>query len=172
MKCTVFLASKRGNDDIYENIIRELGCWIGKNGHELVYGGTHTGLMGILSESVRENGGRIIGVGVKVPKIESVIRNDLDVLYMCDDMFSRKKKMMELADIFVVFPGSFGTLDELTDVLSALKLKQMNKPVYIMNVNGFYEPLRTLFDSMITAGFIDKETMENVHFISEAAEIR
>lgn len=171
MNIAVYLGAKSGNNPIYAEKVKELGTWIAKNGHSLVYGGSNVGLMGVLSDAVKDNGGKLIGVGVKVQKIIDAKRRDLDVYLETDNVQVRKKMMMDMSDIFITVPGSLGTLDEVTDIMATLKLKIVSKPCFIYNIDGFYNPLIAMLDTMCEKEFLSKTEIENVHFIESLSEI-
>lgn len=171
MKITVFLGSSSGNDPIYTEKIRELGHWIGKSGHTLVFGASNSGLMGELASAVKAEGGKMIGVGVKIPFIQAKKRNDLDEYIEAEHMQIRKKTMMELGDAFIAFPGSLGTLEELADVIAAIKIDEIDKPCFIFNINGFYDPLEKLIDNMCNAEFMEKASISKVHFVTAVCQI-
>lgn len=172
MNIAVYLGAKSGNKAIYAEKVKELGTFIAQNGHTLVYGGSNVGLMGILSDAVKDNGGKLIGVGVKVKKIIDAKRSDLDVYLETDNVQVRKKMMMDMSDMFVTIPGSLGTLDEVTDIMATLKLKIVSKPCFIYNINGFYNPLIAMLDNMCNEEFLSKSEIENVHFISSLDEMK
>lgn len=90
---------------------------------------------------------------------------------MADDLHERKKCMMERADAFVIFPGSLGTLDEATDILEGLKLKLLQKPCLIYNIDGFYDPLKALLQNMIDNGFLAGEELSFVKFVSDLGQL-
>ena len=171
MHIAVYLGARYGNRPIYASFVKELGQWIAQNGHTLVYGGSDVGLMGELASAVKDNGGRVIGISVNIPEILQGVRKDVDEEYIADNLHERKKMMMDRADAFVVFPGAFGTLDETTDILEALKLKLMEKPCLIYNIDGFYEPLRALLGNMIDSGFLEEQELHYIRFVRDIGEL-
>lgn len=171
MHIAVYLGARYGNRPVYASFVKELGQWIAKNGHTLVYGGSDVGLMGELASAVKDNGGKVIGISVNIPEILRGVRKDVDEEYVADSLHERKQMMMDRADAFVVFPGAFGTLDETTDILEALKLKLMKKPCLIYNIDGFYEPLRALLGNMIDSGFLEDQELCDIHFVRDIGEL-
>ena len=171
MKIAVYLASKSGNDPVYTEAVAELGHWIGSNHHDLVYGGSRVGLMGTLADAVKESGGKIYGVGVKVAKIQKVVHKDLDEHVEAETIQERKEIMMEKADAFITIPGSLGTLDEVTDIMAASKLGLSKKPCLIYNIKGYYDPLIAMLDNMVAEGFLSKSDISNVLFVKNLGEI-
>lgn len=171
MHIAVYLGARYGNRPIYAAFVKELGQWIAQNGHTLVYGGSDVGLMSELASAAKDNGGKIIGVSVNIEEILKGMRKDLDEEYVAQDLHERKKLMMEHADAFVVFPGALGTLDEATDILEALKLKLMEKPCLIYNIDGFYDPLQALLNNMVDSGFLAEEELHYIKFVSNIGEL-
>ena len=122
MNITVYLGASVGNDPAFLPAVQELGNWIGANGHALVYGGSKSGLMGALADSVLEAGGHVTGVEPSF-FIEAEFQHDgIDDLIVTSDMAERKAKMIELGDAFIAFPGGTGTLEEIAEVMSAVSL--------------------------------------------------
>ena len=171
MNITVFLGAKSGNDPIYTEAVHELGAWIAGNGHTLIYGGSSVGLMGALSDAVKENGGRIIGIGVKVEKILKVRRSDLDEYVEAENVQIRKELMVERSDAFIAIPGSLGTLDEITDVMAAVKLKLLCQPCILYNLKGYYEPLKAMLQKMMEEGFLSDSEVAGVTFADTFEDI-
>ena len=122
MNITVYLGANKGIDDTFSIAVRELGKWIGANGHTLIYGGSKTGLMGELAESVLMEGGRVTGVEPQFFVEAEVQYDEITELIVTKDMTERKTKMIELGDAFIAFPGGTGTLEEITEVMSKLSL--------------------------------------------------
>ena len=118
MNITVYLGASSGNDDKFQIAVRELGNWIGENGHTLVYGGSKAGLMGDLAESVLLSGGKVIGVEPQFFIDAGFEYNDITELIVTHDMSERKAKMIELGNAFITFPGGSGTLEEISEVIS------------------------------------------------------
>ena len=163
MNITVYLGANKGIDNTFTTAVRELGEWIGTNGHTLVYGGSKTGLMGELAESVLMAGGRVIGV-------EEVQYDEITELIVTKDMTERKTKMIELGDAFIAFPGGTGTLEEITEVMSKLSLNQLSAPCIFYNLNGYYDSMKEMLSHMIKMGLSAKERQKDIYFASDLAE--
>lgn len=116
MNITVYLASSTGNDPKFEAAVKELGTWIGASGNTLIYGGSKTGLMGELAQSVLQAGGKVIGVEPQFFVEEEYQYEGLTQLIVTKDMAERKTKMIELGDAFIAFPGGVGTLEEVSEI--------------------------------------------------------
>jgi len=165
----VFCGSSSGKNELYKAQTKQFGELISKNDMTLVYGGGKVGLMGILADAVIETGGKSIGV---IPQsiVELEIAHDnLTELFIVDSMSERKIKMTELSDAFVALPGGFGTLDELAEVLTYNQLRIIDKPVGLLNVNGYFDPMISFFNHAVEEGFVREEHRNNI-FISDDAD--
>lgn len=123
MNITVYLGALRGNDPVLKDAVKELGRWIGENNHTLIYGGSKSGLMGYIAESVLNAGGTAIGIEPQFFIDEELQYDGLTELIITKDMTERKTKMIELGDAFIAFPGGTGTLEEISEVMSKISLK-------------------------------------------------
>ena len=172
MNITVYLGANEGNDPCLQNAVRELGTWIGSSGNSLVYGGSKSGLMGMIADSVLSAGGEATGVEPQF-FIESEFQHDgLTKLIMTKDMSERKSKMIELGDAFIAFPGGTGTLEEIAEVMSMVSMKHLNAPCILYNLNGYYNGLKALLDHMIEKGLSSKERQEGIYFAGNLEEIK
>lgn len=125
MNITVYLGANLGTDPALPQAVQQLGRWIGESGNALVYGGSKSGLMGLLADSVLAAGGRVTGVEPKCFLDAELQHEGLTELIVTEDIPSRKTKMIELGDAFIAFPGGTGTLEEITEVISKLSLGQL-----------------------------------------------
>ncbi len=172
MNITVYLGANEGNDPCLQNAVRELGTWIGSSGNSLVYGGSKSGLMGVIADSVLSAGGEATGVEPQF-FIESEFQHDgLTKLIVTKNMPERKSKMIELGDAFIAFPGGTGTLEEIAEVMSMVSMKHLNAPCILYNLNGYYNALKALLDHMIEKGLSSKERQEGIYFAENLEEIK
>ena len=172
MHITVYLGASCGTDPHLAQAVRELGAWIGAAGHTLVYGGSRSGLMGAIADSVLLSGGAVTGVEPRC-FIESEFQHDgLTELIVTEDMAERKRKMIELGDAFIAFPGGTGTLEEIAEVMSKVSLKHLNAPCILYNLNGYYRALQALLEQMIEKGLSSEERQEGIYFADNLEEIR
>lgn len=172
MNITVYLGSNEGNDPCLRKAVEELGTWIGNSGHALIYGGSKSGLMGILADSVLKAGGEVTGVEPQF-FIENELQHDgLTKLIVTKDMTERKNKMIALGEAFIAFPGGTGTLEEIAEVMSKVSLKQLNAPCVLYNLNGYYDGLKALLHHMIEKGLSSKERQEGIYFAENLDEIK
>lgn len=139
---------------------QQLGRLIGEHGDTLVYGGGSIGLMGEVARAVHQHGGRVVGVIPEFMTKPEVAYHNADELVVTDDMRQRKAEMERRADAFVVLPGGFGTLEEVAEIVTLRYLRQHEKPVIIVNVNGFYDPLVELFEHFVREGFAKPRARE------------
>lgn len=172
MNITVYLGANKGNDDSLERAVQELGQWIGDSGHALVYGGSKTGLMGILAEGAVESGGKVTGVEPEM-FIQSEVQYDgVTELIVTKDFPERKRKMIELGDAFIAFPGGTGTLEEIAEVMSQIALQQLDAPCILYNLNGYYDGLKALLFHMIEMGLSTEERQKQIYFAENLADIK
>ena len=172
MNITVYLGASVGNDPAFLPAVQELGNWIGSNGHALVYGGSKSGLMGALADSVLEAGGHVTGVEPSF-FIEAEFQHDgIDDLIVTSDMAERKDKMIELGDAFIAFPGGTGTLEEIAEVMSRVALGQLDAPCILYNLNGYYDGLRTQLAHMIELGLSSEARQRGIYFADDLEQIR
>lgn len=172
MNITVYLGAFEGNDTCLADAVKELGKWIGNSGNSLVYGGSKSGLMGEIAESVLNAGGKVTGVEPQ-SFIDSNFQYDgLTNLIITKDMSERKAKMIELGDVFIAFPGGTGTLEEIAEIMSKVSLKQLNAPCILYNLNGYYNSLKELLNHMIEKGLSSEKRQEGIFFAENLDEIK
>ena len=134
MNITVYLGASGGNDPTLKDAVRELGHFIGESGNALVYGGSKNGLMGELAESVLKAGGEVTGVEPQFFIDKGYEYDAITRLIVTRDMTERKAKMIELGDAFIAFPGGTGTLEEISEVMSKVSLKQLDAPCILYDL--------------------------------------
>ncbi len=171
MNITVYLGSTYGNDPDFQSKIIELGTWIAQHGHTLVYGGSRTGLMGELAQSVLDHGGNVIGVEAQRFVDENVQMTNLTKLYIEKNITDRRTRMVELGDVFITFPGGVGTLEEVSEIISKLSLDELHCPCIIYNVNGYYDLLKDFLEHMIDCGLSTPNKQKHIHYVSNLQEI-
>lgn len=169
MNITVYLGAFEGKDASLKQAVRELGTWIGASGNALVYGGSKSGLMGEIAESVLQAGGTVTGVEPKFFMDAELQYDNLTELIVTNDMTERKTKMIELGD---AFPGGTGTLEEISEVMSKVSLKQLDAPCILYNLNGYYDSLKALLAHMIEMGLSTPERQQGIYFADSLEEIK
>ncbi len=154
----VFCGSQTGRNPAYAAVARSLGAALAERGITLVYGAGGIGLMGVVADAVLAGGGKAIGV---IPeKLESleVAHPGLTETVVTKDMFRRKRIMLDRADGFVILPGGYGTLDEFFEVLTWKQLGLLDKPIVVLDSEGYWGPLLDLLDQVSAEGFAPPAT--------------
>lgn len=145
----VYCASSPGTNQAITDAARSLGVLLAAEGIELVYGGGAVGLMGLVADTVMAGGGRVTGIIPSALMPREVAHQGISELIEVETMHQRKSLMFERSDAFVALPGGFGTLEELAEVLTWAQLGIHNKPIGLLNIDGFYDHLLALFDRCI-----------------------
>ena len=172
MNITVYLGANPGSDPALKRAVRALGTWIGESGHALVYGGSKSGLMGELAQSVLIAGGTVTGVEPQFFVDAGFVYEAITRLIVTRDMTERKAKMIELGDAFIAFPGGTGTLEEIAEVMSRVALGQLDAPCILYNLNGYYDGLKAQLAHMIDMGLSSPEKQRGIRFADDLAEIQ
>ena len=171
MNITVYLGASLGNDPALPQAVQQLGRWIGESGNALVYGGSKSGLMGILADSVLAAGGRVTGVEPKCFLDAELQHDGLTELIVTEDMPARKTRMIELGDAFIAFPGGTGTLEEISEVISRKAIKRLSGPCILYNLDGYYNDLKALLEHMIDKGLSSPRRQHGIYFADDLREI-
>lgn len=150
----VFCGANPGRRPEYEAVAIALGAELGRRGLGLVYGGGSVGMMGALARSARDHGSQVIGVIPGPLMTRELMGDKVGDLIVVETMHERKAQMVALADAFVALPGGFGTLDELFEVITWGQLGIHAKPVGLLNVAGFFDPLLVWIDHAVDEGFV------------------
>lgn len=162
----VFASSSNYLDKIYYKDAQLLGELIGKSGYNIVYGGSRLGLMYACSDAVKQNGGKIYGVMPKrLADLGCANPNDCDEFVLTEGMRERKAMLDNLSGAVVSLAGGFGTLEELSEMIVQKQLGYNNKPIVILNTNGFYDNLLKFFDTIIQQSFANKSSSE-LYFVA------
>ena len=158
----VFCGSSAGHNPIYRDAAEQLGHLLAARGIELVYGAGNIGLMGAVADACLDAGGTVTGVIPEALMGKEVAGRPVDHrtltrIEIVDSMHTRKARMAELADGFIALPGGFGTFEEFCEILTWGQLGFHAKPMGLLNVNGFYDPLLAMFDKAVDEGFLRPE---------------
>lgn len=167
----VFCGSSSGTHSVYSEKAKELGNFIAQHHKRLIYGGGNVGLMGIIADEVIKRGGEVTGVIPHFLFEWEVGHQGLTELIKVDSMHERKLKMSALADSFIAMPGGFGTLEEVGEILTWIQLFIIQKPVGLLNVNGFYNHLVAQMDHMVKEKFLKPENREMVMISDNPEEL-
>lgn len=165
-RLTVFCGSSFGADKLYEEQTYELGKQLAIQKIGLVYGGAITGLMGTVANGVIEHNGEAIGVLPHFLQGKEIAHKQLTELILVETMHKRKTKMNELSDGVIVLPGGYGTLEEFFEMITWAQLGLHKKPIAILNINGFYDDLLKMIQTMVDKGFL-KEVNQKMLIVDE-----
>lgn len=155
----VYCGSNPGKSPVYAQKAAELGQYLARHNHRLVYGGSNCGTMGILAESCLQHGGKVLGIITE--QLHKTVGNPALTEYrIVPDMATRKRMFLEESDALIALPGGLGTADELMEAMSWQTLGLNRKPVALLNTNGFFDFLLAWLDRMCTDGFLRREQSE------------
>ncbi len=167
----VFCGSSSGVNPVYEQKSIELGAYLGANGFHLVYGGGNIGLMGKVANAALDAGGEVTGILPHFLNKKEVGHVALSKLILVDSMHERKQKIEQLSDAFIAMPGGFGTLEEVSEMLTWAQLGLHQKPIGLYNINGFYNLLLEQLDVMVSEGFLKPQNREMVLEDTDPSEL-
>ena len=171
MKIAVYCASKDGNNENYAHAAEELGAYIGAHHHQLVYGASDVGLMGVLARSVHRHGGSIYGVGLEMFSNRIGNYGEIDELYVAKTFPERRTKMLELGDAFIALPGGIGTLDEISEALCLSTFYFPQKPIIFWNTDGYYDSIKAFIERASKDGFLYRDADKRVRFLASIEEL-
>ena len=150
----VYLGSRPGENPAFTQSAIQVGTWIGEHGGQLVYGGGKSGLMGTVAEATRKAGGRVVGVIPKALVDKELANQHCDELHIVDNMHERKAMMAERSDAFIALPGGIGTFEELFEIWTWRQLGYHDKPIGLLNVDGYYDGMLGFLDTSVKSGFM------------------
>jgi uncharacterized protein (TIGR00730 family) len=163
----VYCGSRPGSDPAFAQAARDVGAWIGRHGGQLVYGGGHNGLMGVLADSAAQAGARVLGIIPRSMVEREWARTACDELIVVDTMHERKRLMMERSDALLALPGGIGTLEEFFEAWAWRQLQFHDKPVGLLNLNGYYDRLLKFMTQTVTGGFVSDWQMDLIRVSSD-----
>jgi hypothetical protein len=161
----VYCGSSGAVEPRYREAASELGARLAAAGIELVYGGGRVGLMGLLADAALTTNGKVTGIIPRRLLDAEVAHLGVTELVVVDNMHDRKRLMAEKADAFAVLPGGIGTLDELFEMLSWKQLELHDKPILLVDIGGYWAPLRALLDHIVVNGFARPQTRRLLHVV-------
>ncbi|MBV8117760.1 MAG: TIGR00730 family Rossman fold protein [Candidatus Eremiobacteraeota bacterium] len=164
----VFCGSSLGNDDSFATLARCVARSIVGAGFGIVYGGGRVGIMGVLADAALAMGGEVVGVIPAALSQAEIAHDGITRLEVVQSMHERKARMAALSDAFIALPGGFGTIEEFSEVLTWRQLAILDKPIGLLNYNGYFDDLLALFDGMVARGFV---TPENRRLFVDAPDI-
>ncbi|AXT20563.1 TIGR00730 family Rossman fold protein [Flavobacteriaceae bacterium AU392] len=154
---TLFCGSREGNDAKILSEAKQLGKILAEENITLVYGAAKIGVMGIVAETTLSHHGKVIGVIPEFLKLKEVVHLGLSELITTTNMHERKLKMHDLSDGFITLPGGYGTFEELFEIITWSQLGLHQKPIGLLNINGFYDDLIKMLEQMVVKGFLKME---------------
>lgn len=172
MNITVYLGAREGNEPVFRETAAEIGKWIAREGHRLIYGGSGIGLMGVLADAVMEGGGEAVGVEPQFFIDDGFLHEGITKTIPTRTMAERRLLMMEMGDAFIALPGGVGTLDEISEVIVMAALGKHKKPCILYNKNGYYDLLRNFFDQMTQYDFLAKDARDRIIFADTLEDIQ
>lgn len=167
----VFCGSSDGYNDTYREQAYQAGLMLADRGIHVIYGAAKIGLMGAIADGVLQGNGRITGVIPHFLQRKEIVHDGLTELIVVDTMHERKLRMYERCEGVIVLPGGWGTMDEMFEMLTWGQLGMHTKPIGLLNINGYYDPLKALNSTMVQEGFLDECTNSILMFADSLEEL-
>lgn len=167
----VYCGSRPGAEPAYAQVARSVGEWIGRHGGQLVYGGGRNGLMGIVADATLSAGGRVVGIIPTALVEKEWAHHGCSELLVVENMHERKRLMAEHADAFLALPGGIGTLEEFFEVWTWRQLGYHDKPVGLLNLDGYYDGLMTFLHTSVQQQFMGAWQMDLIRVEADAAKL-
>jgi uncharacterized protein (TIGR00730 family) len=167
----VYCGSKPGDLPEFAESAQQVGEWIGRHGGQLVYGGGRNGLMGIVANATLAAGGRVVGVIPRALVEKEWAHTECTELHIVETMHERKQMMAERADAFLTLPGGIGTFEEFYEVWTWRQLGYHNKPIGLLNLNGYYDPMLSFLNSVVSHEFMGTWQMDLIQTHSDAKQL-
>ncbi len=172
MKISIFCSANQQLDpEIFEET-RNLGLWMAREDHTLVYGGVNSGLMECVAKAVHEAGGHTIGVIPQIVQKDGRISQYVDVELLCDNLSDRKQLMEDQSDVFIALPGGIGTLDEMFTMAASATIGYHQKRVILYNIKGFWDALIAMLNDLQARGVIRKEWQTYIQVANNLDDIK
>ena len=171
MRICMYGASSPELKQIFYDKAYELGTLMAVRGHSMVFGGGDQGLMGACVRGLEAEGGEAVGVAPRFFDLPGILHMECSEFIFTEDMRERKQIMQDMADAFVILPGGVGTYEEFFETFTLKQLGQMNKPMAILNVEGYFDLLKELMDQSIAKGFMKEACGVLYGIFTEAGEL-
>ena len=172
MKICIFCSANQQLDPDFFALTEELGQWLAKEGHTLVYGGVNCGLMECVAKAVHEAGGRTIGVIPQIVEKNGRISDHVEVEIPCDNLSDRKQLMLEKSDVFIALPGGIGTIDEVFTIAASATIGYHEKRVILYNMKGFWDGLIAMLDDLQARGVIRQQWQSYITIANSLEDIK
>lgn len=171
MKICIFCSANENLNPEFFRRTRDLGSWAAREGHTIVFGGVNQGLMECVAQAAKEAGGRTIGIVPRIIEQGGRLSPNVDIDIPCDNLSDRKQLMMDQSDLFIALPGGLGTLDEVFTVAAAATIGYHQKPVILYNIDGFWDPLIHLLDTLQQQGLMRGEWQQHIRVAATLDDI-
>ena len=171
LRLTVFGGNSGGDEAIFARESYRIGTLLAERGIDVIYGGGKSGIMGAVADGALHKGGNVIGIAPEFMSHIEPIHNHVTRQIIVETMSERKGLLIDLAEGFIILPGGIGTLDEFFDVLCNRKLHRHEKPMFLVNINGYWDELLTLLDRIIGHNFTDEATKNLIHIVKDGDEL-
>ncbi len=171
MNIAVYCGSNKGNSEKFGTLTIELGKWIVKNKHNLVYGAGNVGLMELIADTVLEGGQQVHGIIPHFLVEKELVKTNLTSLSYVETMQERKNEIIKQSEVYIALPGGPGTLEEITEVISLRDVEEHLNPCILLNLDGYYDSLKTQYKIMIDNGFLSPDFNNYVFFVDDISEL-
>lgn len=170
-RALVFCSSSNDVAPVFFSEMNRLGTSLAKNGFEVVYGGSDVGLMGELANSALKAGGVVKGVIPEYFNTTEVAHDKLTELTVVGNLVDRKRRMMEMSDYIVAFPGGMGTVDEVTEAIALKQVGEIDKPIFLVNVLGFWQQFMVFMEELKQQKMISQDLNDLVILVEDSEEL-
>jgi len=167
----IFCGSKLGKKQVYKNETKIIIKNLTRDGYNFIYGGGKIGLMGTIYETATKYKGKITGIIPELLNVKDIRQRSTKNLLVVKTMNIRKSLLIKKSDILLILPGAYGTLDELFEILTLNQLHISNKPIIILNINKYWDPLKKLLINMQKEGFLSKKDLNNIKWVYRSNDI-
>lgn len=167
----IFCGASHGSKPIFSQQASATGRFIAEQGWTLVYGGAQIGLMGAVADGALEAGGKVVGILPRFLQLKEIAHEGLSELVLVESMHERKLEMHERSDAVVALPGGFGTLEELMEMMTWAQLGLHQKPMGLLNTDGYYSPLLQLFKQMVDNGLLREQHQQLLQYSDSIPEL-
>ncbi|MBR6473224.1 MAG: TIGR00730 family Rossman fold protein [Firmicutes bacterium] len=171
MRICLYGSSSPDLEDVFYKKAYELGEAMASRGHKLIFGGGEQGLMGACVRGLESKGGEAVGVAPRFFDLPGILHKDCSEFIFTDDMRERKQIMEQMAEAFIIVPGGVGTYEEFFETFTLKQLGQINKPIGMLNISGYFDLLKELMEQTVEKGFMKKECSEIYGIFEDADEL-
>ena len=170
-KISVFCGAHLGKSPNYKTAAEQIGMLIAEKGLEVIFGGGNVGLMKIVADTAIKNGGTVTGITLKSLHEFELTNPNINEIIITHSLFERKEKFLGMSDAFIVLPGGVGSMDELLEVMVSNQLGGINKPVGLLNTNGYYNGFLDWLQRSVDDEFVSQENQRQIHVSENPKEL-